>query len=110
MTKKHTKNFEKLRNKILLENALIECAIAEQKQRVDKLKATCKHDGKILKVPFKSGAMFDRYELRLCPQCGIQESGWSPKLLYSGYGVANRDVDVEPEELYQVRSQINGRT
>jgi hypothetical protein len=96
--------------KIIAKHEDIERRIEKMKVHVAELQANCPHDGKILLVPFESSVICDKHELRLCPLCGIQESGWSPKALHSGYGIDNRDVKVTSTELYEVRSQIRGRT
>jgi hypothetical protein len=110
MTKKHTKNFNKLRNKILIENSMIEIAIETQKLRLRKLQELCDHKGTVVMSPFKSGIMFDHHEFRLCAACGIQESGWNPKHMHPGYGKDITEVQTDLDTIYALRTEIRGRT
>jgi hypothetical protein len=110
MPKKHTKNLKKLRDKILLENANIEIAIAAQTLRVEKLQELCDHKGSVVMSRFKSGMLFDSHEFRLCKFCGIQETGWNPKHMHPGYGKDKTEVEMERDDIYELRSEIRGRT
>ena len=96
--------------KIIAKHKDIDRRIQTMTKHVQKLQDECRHKGPILKVPFSSGIMFDHHEIRLCTHCGLQEQGWNPENLHSGYGEHNRDVDVTLDELCKVRSEIIGHT